>query len=81
MKSTAHLQAEEAAGILNKVLKAMVDSLMEFGGRIHQLLGDGVLARASLTDCWCRQTASPVIIGAMLPKGIYTSCWSYYHRR
>ena len=44
VKSTAHLHAEEAAGILNKVLKAMVDTLMKFGGRIHQLLGDGVLA-------------------------------------
>ena len=44
VKRTAHLQAEDAAEILNEVLKAMVNTLMKYGGRIHQLLGDGVLA-------------------------------------
>ena len=44
VRSTANLHPEDAAEFLNKVLKAMVDILMKYEGRIHQLLGDGVLA-------------------------------------
>ena len=44
VKQTAHLNPEEAAEVLNSVLKTMVDVLLKYEGRIHQLLGDGVLA-------------------------------------
>ena len=44
VKTTAHLHPEDAAEFLNNILKTMVDVLLKYEGRIHQLLGDGVLA-------------------------------------
>ena len=44
VNTTANLHPEDAADILNKILKTMVDVLLKYEGRIHQLLGDGVLA-------------------------------------
>ena len=44
VKTTAHLAPEDAAALVNEVLKAMVDAVLEHDGRISRLLGDGMLA-------------------------------------
>ena len=41
---TAHLQPEDAAALVDQVLKAMVDAILAHDGRINRLLGDAVLA-------------------------------------
>ena len=44
VQGTADLAPEDAADLVNDVLKAMVDAVLEYGGRINRLLGDAVLA-------------------------------------
>jgi class 3 adenylate cyclase len=44
VQGTAALTPEDAAHLVNDVLKAMVDAVLEHGGRINRLLGDAVLA-------------------------------------
>jgi class 3 adenylate cyclase/tetratricopeptide (TPR) repeat protein len=44
VKSTLNLTPEDAAARVNDVLKAMVDAVLAYGGRINRLLGDAVLA-------------------------------------
>src|SRR5205823_13083094 len=44
VKSTVGLAPEDAADKVNDVLKAMVDAVVEYEGRINRLLGDAVLA-------------------------------------
>ena len=44
VKLTAHLHPEDAADLVDSVLKAMVDAILRYGGRINRLLGDAVLA-------------------------------------
>src|SRR5437899_3350015 len=44
VRSTRDLAPEDAAVRVNDVLKAMVDAVLAFDGRINRLLGDAVLA-------------------------------------
>lgn len=44
VRTTAHLHHEDAAALVNGVLSMMVEAVLAHGGRINQLLGDGVLA-------------------------------------
>src|SRR5262249_10514814 len=44
VRSTRDLAPEEAAARVNDVLKAMVDAVLAYDGRINRLLGDAVLA-------------------------------------
>jgi class 3 adenylate cyclase len=44
VKSTRDLLPEDVASRVNLVLKAMVDAVLEYDGRINRLLGDAVLA-------------------------------------
>ncbi|HUX87383.1 MAG TPA: adenylate/guanylate cyclase domain-containing protein, partial [Chloroflexota bacterium] len=44
VKTIAALQPEDAAGLVNQVLQAMVDAILKYEGRINRMLGDGVLA-------------------------------------
>lgn len=44
MKTTGELHPEDAATLINDLLKEMVDALTKFDGRIDRFLGDGVLA-------------------------------------
>lgn len=41
---TRDLDAETAVGLVNPLLEAMVDVVVDYGGRIDRFLGDGVLA-------------------------------------
>ena len=43
-RSTRDLAPEDAAARVNDVLKAMVDAVLAYDGRINRLLGDAVLA-------------------------------------
>jgi class 3 adenylate cyclase len=42
--TTAQMQPEDAANLVNSVLKAMVDALLKYEGRIGRFVGDGVVA-------------------------------------
>ena len=44
VKTTAQLAPEDAAALVNEVLKLMIDAVLEHDGRISRLLGDGMLA-------------------------------------
>ena len=44
VKATAQLAPEDAAALVNDVLKLMIDAVLEHDGRISRLLGDGMLA-------------------------------------
>src|SRR5207244_4211897 len=44
VQTTAHLHPEDAAALVNEVLKAMVDAIVQYAGRINRFLGDAVLA-------------------------------------
>jgi class 3 adenylate cyclase/tetratricopeptide (TPR) repeat protein len=44
VRTMAHLSPEDAAALVNDVLKAMVDAILAHGGRINRILGDAVLA-------------------------------------
>src|SRR5207244_275122 len=44
VRSTRDLAPEDAAARVDDVLKAMVDAVLEYDGRINRLLGDAVLA-------------------------------------
>jgi len=44
VRATAQLSPEQAAALVNDVLKTMVDAIMQYDGRINRLLGDAVLA-------------------------------------
>ena len=44
VKATVGLSPEAAANLVNDVLKAMVDAIITYEGRINRLLGDAVLA-------------------------------------
>jgi adenylate cyclase len=44
VQMTAELHPEDAAELVNRLLKAMVDVLFQYEGRIDRFLGDGVLA-------------------------------------
>src|SRR5215472_16740551 len=44
VRSTHDLHPEDAAALVNDVLKAMVDAILKYEGRINRLLGDAVLA-------------------------------------
>lgn len=41
---TSELHPEEAAELVNRLLRSMVDILMKYGGRVDRFLGDGLLA-------------------------------------
>src|SRR6202022_4640291 len=43
-KTMSDLHPEEAAGLVSGLLKAMVDALLKYEGRVDRFLGDGVLA-------------------------------------
>ncbi len=43
-QTTAEIHPEDAAELVNRLLKAMVDVLLKYEGRIDRFLGDGVLA-------------------------------------
>jgi class 3 adenylate cyclase/tetratricopeptide (TPR) repeat protein len=44
VSATARLAPEDAAALVNDVLKLMIDAVLEHDGRISRLLGDGMLA-------------------------------------
>lgn len=44
VRRTADLSPEEATGLVNPLLEAMVELIIRHGGRIDRFLGDGVLA-------------------------------------
>src|SRR5262249_8518309 len=44
VQATGHLHPEDAANLVNSLLKAMVDVLVKYEGRIDRFLGDGALA-------------------------------------
>jgi class 3 adenylate cyclase len=44
VRTTAGLHPEDAAALIDQVLKAMVDAILKYEGRINRLLGDAVLA-------------------------------------
>jgi class 3 adenylate cyclase len=44
VRRTSGLDAEEATGLVNPLLEAMVELMTRYGGRIDRFLGDGILA-------------------------------------
>src|SRR5207247_5778688 len=44
VETTRSLHPEDAAALVNRLLRAMVDVLMSYAGRIDSFRGDGVLA-------------------------------------
>src|SRR2546421_1609491 len=44
VEATAALHPEDAVALVNRLLKAMVDVLLKYEGRIDRFLGDGLLA-------------------------------------
>ena len=44
VETTRHLSGEDTAGLVNRLLRRMVDILLTYDGRIDNFLGDGVLA-------------------------------------
>src|SRR5262249_13932874 len=44
VQATSRLAPEDAAALVNDVLKIMIDAVLEHDGRISRLLGDGMLA-------------------------------------
>ena len=44
VRRTTGLDAEEATGLVNPLLEAMVELMTRYGGRIDRFLGDGILA-------------------------------------
>ena len=44
VRTTADLSPEDGAALVNNLLKAMMDVLSEYEGRIDRFLGDGLLA-------------------------------------
>jgi predicted ATPase/class 3 adenylate cyclase len=44
VRTTRDLHPEDAADLVNRLLKVMVDALLKYDGRVDRFLGDGVLA-------------------------------------
>jgi class 3 adenylate cyclase/tetratricopeptide (TPR) repeat protein len=44
VETTRHLPPDEAAALINRLLRAMVDALLKYEGRVDHFLGDGALA-------------------------------------